>query len=86
MIVTTNSDFLTDAGVQQNETGLDFGLNSINWLLNRESGAVLEFRRRKRNSSRCHSMKPSYATRFGVMVRCLACRPLRGHLLVAARN
>jgi len=39
MIVTTNSDFLTDAGVQQNETGLDFGLNSINWLLNRESGA-----------------------------------------------
>jgi hypothetical protein len=39
MIVAANSGFLTDAGVQQDETGLDFGLNGINWLLNRESGA-----------------------------------------------
>jgi hypothetical protein len=39
MIVVANSGFLTDAGVSQDEIGLDFGLNSVNWLLNRESGA-----------------------------------------------
>lgn len=39
MIVVGNSAFLTDGGLQQFDLGLEFGLNSVNWLLNREQGA-----------------------------------------------
>lgn len=39
MIVVGNSGFLTDGGLQQFDLGLEFGLNSVNWLLNREQGA-----------------------------------------------
>jgi len=38
MVVVANSGFLTDGGAQTVDTGLDFGLNSINWLLSREQG------------------------------------------------
>jgi len=39
MIVVGNSGFLTDGGLQQFDMGLEFGLNGVNWLLNREQGA-----------------------------------------------
>lgn len=39
MIAVGNSGFLTDAGLQNSELGVDFGINSINWLMNRDSGA-----------------------------------------------
>lgn len=39
MVVVGNSGFLTDGGLQQFDMGLEFGLNSVNWLLNREQGA-----------------------------------------------
>lgn len=39
MIVVGNSGFLTDGGLNQFDMGLEFGLNSVNWLLNREQGA-----------------------------------------------
>jgi hypothetical protein len=38
MIVVANAGFLTDGGLQTVEAGLDFGLNSINWLMNRDKG------------------------------------------------
>lgn len=39
MVVVSNSGFLTDGGLSQFEMGLEFGLNAVNWLLNREQGA-----------------------------------------------
>lgn len=39
MVVVGNSGYLTDAGLREADAGLEFGLNSINWLLNREQGA-----------------------------------------------
>ncbi len=39
MIVVGNAGFLTDGGLSQFDMGLEFGLNSVNWLLNREQGA-----------------------------------------------
>lgn len=36
MIIIGNAAFLTDQGVQQSELGVDFAINGINWLLNRE--------------------------------------------------
>jgi len=38
-IVIGNSGFLTDGGLSQYEYGLDFGLNAVNYALNREQGA-----------------------------------------------
>lgn len=38
-IVIGNSGFLTDGGLSQYELGLDFGLNAVNYALNREQGA-----------------------------------------------
>lgn len=38
MIVVGNSGFLTDGGLTQFDVGLEFGLNSVNWLINREQG------------------------------------------------
>ena len=38
-IVIANSGFLTDGGLSQFEYGLDFGLNAVNYVLNREKGA-----------------------------------------------
>lgn len=38
-IVIGNSGFLTDGGLTQFEYGLDFGLNAVNFVLNREQGA-----------------------------------------------
>jgi hypothetical protein len=39
MIVVGNSGFLTDGGLSQYDAGLEFGLNTINWLIDREQGA-----------------------------------------------
>lgn len=39
MIVVGNAGFLTDGGLSQYDMGLEFGLNAVNWLLNREQGA-----------------------------------------------
>jgi hypothetical protein len=39
LIIVANSGFLTDGGLSQFDQGLEFALNSANWLLNRESGA-----------------------------------------------
>src|SRR5262249_33900585 len=36
MVVVANADFLTDSGLQQSSSELDFGMNSINWNLSRE--------------------------------------------------
>jgi ABC-type uncharacterized transport system len=36
MIVFGNADFLTDKGLQLSDVNIDLGLNSLNWLLNRE--------------------------------------------------
>jgi len=36
MVICGNSGFLTDDGLRISETGLDLGLNALNWLLNRE--------------------------------------------------
>lgn len=36
MAIFGNSGFLTDDGLRISDTGLDLGLNSLNWLLNRE--------------------------------------------------
>jgi len=38
-VVVGNAGFLTDGGLQQFEYGLDFGLNAVNYVLNREKGA-----------------------------------------------
>jgi ABC-type uncharacterized transport system involved in gliding motility auxiliary subunit len=38
-IVVGNSGFLSDGGLSQFELGLDFGLNVVNYALNREQGA-----------------------------------------------
>jgi gliding motility-associatede transport system auxiliary component len=37
-VVIANSGFLTDGGLSQFEYGLDFGLNAVNYALNREKG------------------------------------------------
>ena len=39
MIVVGNGGFLTNEGVQMAEVGVDFALNSINWMFNREEVA-----------------------------------------------
>jgi len=39
MIVVGNSGLVTDGGLSQFDAGLEFALNCVNWLLNRESGA-----------------------------------------------
>jgi ABC-type uncharacterized transport system involved in gliding motility auxiliary subunit len=36
MIVVGNALWLSDDGLRQAQIGLDFALNSLNWLLNRE--------------------------------------------------
>ncbi|MEY5011049.1 MAG: hypothetical protein RLZZ253_2188 [Verrucomicrobiota bacterium] len=36
MIVVGNASWLSDEGLRQAQVGLDFALNSLNWLLNRE--------------------------------------------------
>lgn len=39
MIAVGNAGFLSDGGLQTSDIGIDFGINSINWLMNRDSGA-----------------------------------------------
>jgi ABC-type uncharacterized transport system involved in gliding motility auxiliary subunit len=36
MIVVGNYAFLTNEGLRVSEAGLDFSINAINWLINRE--------------------------------------------------
>ncbi len=39
MIVVGNAGFITDSGLRISEVGLDFALNGLNWILNREQVA-----------------------------------------------
>jgi ABC-type uncharacterized transport system involved in gliding motility auxiliary subunit len=36
MVLTGNAAFLSNEGLRVSEAGLDFGVNSLNWLINRE--------------------------------------------------